>query len=282
VRQDGSRFRANTILTSLRDPKGGLIGFAKITRDMTESRRAEETVQAAQAELARVVRATTLGELTASIAHEINQPLASIVNNANASRRILASPEPDLEEVSQAVTEIAEAGTRTGEIIARIRALLKKTAPERCSLDINQVIHEVLALIPNELEKQQVSLEVELEPGAPPVLGDRVQLQQVLLNLIMNGIEAMHAIVDRPRVLLIRSDALESGLEVTVRDSGSGIDPESVAHMFDTFFTTKTSGMGMGLPISRSIIEAHSGRLWASFDRTAQGATFHFSLPGLA
>jgi C4-dicarboxylate-specific signal transduction histidine kinase len=282
VRKDGSRFRANTILTSLRDQKGGLIGFAKITRDLTESLRAEEAVQTAQGELARVVRATTLGELTASIAHEINQPLASIVNNANASRRILASPEPDLEEVREAVVEIAEAGTRAGEIISRVRALLKKTAPERRPLDINQVIHEVLALIPNELEKQHVSLEMELEPLAPSVLGDRVQLQQVLLNLIMNGIEAMHAILDRPRVLIIRSDTRESGLEVTVRDSGGGLDPESVAHMFDTFFTTKVSGMGMGLPISRSIIEAHSGRLWASLDRTAQGATFHFSLPALA
>jgi PAS domain S-box-containing protein len=282
VRQDGSRFRANTILTSVRDQKGGLIGFAKVTRDMTESRRAEEAVQAARGELARVVRATTLGELTASIAHEINQPLASIVNNANASRRILASPEPDLEEVRQAVIDIAEAGTRTGEIISRVRALLKKTAPERRPLDINQLIHEVLALIPNELEKQHVSLEMELEPTAPPVLGDRVQLQQVLLNLIMNSIEAMHATLDRPRVLVIRSDARDSGLEVTVRDSGSGLDPESVAHMFDTFFTTKASGMGMGLPISRSIIEAHSGRLWATLDRTAQGATFHFSLPALA
>jgi PAS domain S-box-containing protein len=282
VRQDGSRFFSNNILTSLRDQKGELIGFAKITRDMTESRRAEEAVQTARAELARVVRVTTLGELTASIAHEINQPLAAIVNNANASRRILASAEPDLEEVRQAVMEIAEAGTRTGEIISRVRALLKKTASERHPVDINQVIHEVLALIPHELEKQQVSLEMELEPAPPPVLGDRVQLQQVLLNLIMNGIEAMHTILDRPRILLIRSDAHESGLEVMVEDSGCGLDPQSVLHMFDTFFTTKVSGMGMGLPISRSIIEAHSGRLWASLDRAAQGAAFHFSLPAIA
>jgi C4-dicarboxylate-specific signal transduction histidine kinase len=221
-----------------------------------------------------------LGELTASIAHEINQPLAAIVNNANASRRILASPEPDLEEVRLAVTDIAEAGTRAGEIISRIRALLRKTATERSPLDINQVIHEVLALIPGVLEKQHVSVEMELLP-APPVLGDRVQLQQVVLNLIMNGIEAMHATVDRPRVLKISSDAAESGLEVAVRDSGTGLDPRYVSHIFDTFFTTKASGMGMGLSISRSIIEAHSGRLWASLDPAAQGATFHFSLPAM-
>jgi PAS domain S-box-containing protein len=282
VRKDGSRFRANAILTSLHDQQGKLIGFAKITRDLTQSRRAEEAVQAAQAELARVVRATTLGELTASIAHEINQPLAAIVNNANASRRILASPAPDLEEVRQAVEDIAEAGTRAGEIISRVRALLKKTSVERRPLDINQVIHEVLALIPNELEKQHVSVEMELEAAPPPVLGDRVQLQQVLLNLIMNGVEAMNSVSDRPRVLMLQSHARASGLEVTVQDSGTGLDPRHVPHLFDTFFTTKTTGMGMGLSISRSIIEAHSGRLWASPNRAAQGAAFHFSLPAIA
>ena len=282
LRKDGSRFRANAILTSLHDQQGKLIGFAKITRDLTESRRAEEAVQAAQAELARVVRATTLGELTASIAHEINQPLAAIVNNANASRRILASPAPDLEEVRQAVEDIAEAGTRAGEIISRVRALLKKTSPERRPLDINRVIYEVLALIPNELEKQHVSVEMELEAAPPPVLGDRVQLQQVLLNLIMNGVEAMNSVSDRPRVLMLQSHARASGLEVTVQDSGTGLDPRHVPHLFDSFFTTKTTGMGMGLSISRSIIEAHSGRLWASPNRAAQGAAFHFSLPAIA
>jgi PAS domain S-box-containing protein len=281
LRKGGSRFRANAILTSLHDQQGELIGFAKVTRDLTESRRAEEAVQAAHAELARVARATTLGELTASITHEINQPLAAIVNNANASRRILASATPDLEEVRQAVTEIAEAGTRTGEIVSRVRGLLKKSAPERRPLDINQVIREVLALIPNQLEKQYVSLEVELMPTPPPVLGDRVQLQQVLLNLIMNGIEAMNVIFDRPRVLMIRSDARESELLVMVKDSGSGLDPRHLPHIFDTFFTTKKNGMGMGLSISRSIIDAHSGRLWASSDRAAQGTAFHFSLPAI-
>jgi len=279
LRKDGSRFRANAILTALVDQQGELIGFAKITRDLTESRRAEEAIQAAQAELARVVRATSLGELTASIAHEINQPLAAIVNNANASSRLLASPEPNLEEVRQAVEDIAEAGTRAGEIISRIRGLLKKAAPERNPLDINKVIHETLALIPGVLETQHISVEMELEAAPPPVLGDRVQLQQVLLNLLMNGIEAMHSILDRPRVLMIRSDALGSRLEVAVQDSGTGLDPRHVPRIFDTFFTTKASGMGMGLSISRSIIEAHSGRLWASHDPTAKGATFHFSLP---
>jgi PAS domain S-box-containing protein len=281
LRKDGSRFRSNAILTALHDQRGELIGFAKITRDLTESRRAEEAVQAAQAELARVVRATSLGELTASIAHEINQPLAAIVNNANASRRLLTTPEPDLEEVRQAVNDIAEAGTRAGEVISRVRALLKKTTPERNPLNINQVVHETLALIPGVLEKQHVFVEMDLLPAPPPVLGDRVQLQQVLLNLIMNGIEAMHSSLDRPRVLMIRSDAREAQLEVAVQDSGPGIDPQQVPHIFDTFFSTKANGMGMGLSISRSIIEAHRGRLWASFDPAVDGATFHFSLPAM-
>ena len=282
LRKDGSRFQANVILTGLHDPKGKLVGFAKITRDLTESRRAEDAVQAAQAELARVVRVSTLGEMTASIAHEVNQPLSAIVTNANACRRILASPAPDIEDVRQALTEIAEAGTRAGEIISHIRALVKKGAPQKSPVDINLVIQEVLDIIPRVLENQHVSLEMELRTALPPVLGDRVQLQQVVLNLIMNGIEAMSAVPDRPRALFIRSDARELGLEVTVQDSGIGLDPRNIDHIFDTFFTTKPNGMGMGLSICRSIIEAHRGRLWATQNPAVQGATFRFSLPATA
>jgi PAS domain S-box-containing protein len=282
VRKDGSRFPANAILNGLHDPKGKLVGFAKITRDLTESRRAEDAVQAAQAELARVVRVSTLGELMASIAHEVNQPLSAIVTNANASRRILASPAPDIEDVQQALREIAEAGTRAGEIISNIRALVKKGAPQKSPVDINLVIQEVLDIIPRVLENHHVSLEMELWPALPWVLGDRVQLQQVVLNLIMNGIEAMSAVPDRPRALVIRSGARESGLEVTVQDSGIGLDPRNIDHIFDTFFTTKPNGMGMGLSICRSIIEAHRGRLWVSRDPAVQGATFRFSLPAAA
>ncbi|WP_158748991.1 PAS domain S-box protein [Acidobacterium sp. S8] len=282
LRKDGSRFQANAILTALHDQNEELIGFAKITRDLTESRRADQAVQEAQAELAWVIRMSTMSELTASIAHEINQPLTAIVNNANASRRILANAAPDLGEVQQAVTDIAEAGTRAAEIISRIRELLKKSVPEKTPLDMNQLIHEVVAFIPGILEKQHISMEMELWAALPPVMGDRVQMQQVLLNLIMNGIEAMTTILDRPRVLVIRSDARESGLEVAVQDSGTGLDPRHIDQLFHTFFTTKINGMGMGLSISRSIIEAHSGRLWASNDPTTHGATFRFSLPAMA
>src|SRR3984885_224006 len=178
LRKDGSRFQANVILTALHDPKGKLVGFAKITRDLTESQRAEDALQAAQAELARVVRVSTLGELTASIAHEVNQPLSAIVTNANACRRILASPAPDIEDVQQALTEIAEAGTRAGEIISHIRALVKKGVPQKGPVDINLVIQEVLDIIPGVLEKQRVSLEMELRATIPTVLSDRVPLQQ--------------------------------------------------------------------------------------------------------
>ena len=229
-----------------------------------------------------MVRVSTLGELTASIAHEVNQPLSAIVTNANASRRILASPAPDIEDVQQALAEIAEAGTRAGEIISHIRALVKKGAPQKSPVDINLVIQEVLDLISRVLETQQVSLEMELGTALPAVLGDRVQLQQVVLNLIMNGIEAMSAVPDRQRALVIRSQARGSGLEVTIQDSGIGLDPRNIDHIFDTFFTTKPNGMGMGLSICRSIIEAHRGRLVGQPGPGVQGATFRFSLPAAA
>jgi PAS domain S-box-containing protein len=279
IRKDGSRFRANVVITALFDQHGILIGFTRIVRDLTASGRAEEAIQAARAELARVARVTTVGELTASIAHEINQPLSAIVNNANASRRLLDMKPPDLEEVRQALVEIAEAGTRASELISRIRALMKKSVPEKTRLDMNQIIRDVFDLIPSELQRHEVSSRTELMAVPPVVLGDRIQLQQVVLNLIINGIEAMTSIVDRPRILLIRSKAQETGeLLVAVEDSGTGLDPRNVDHLFDAFFTTKTDGLGLGLSISLSIIEAHNGRLWASQNDT-HGATFQFTLP---
>jgi PAS domain S-box-containing protein len=282
ARQDRSRFWASTVITALRDPQGQLIGFSKITRDLTERRLAEEALRMAQANLAHVSRVTTMGELTASIAHEINQPLSAIVTNANACRRLLSLPSPDIEEVRQAVADIAELGTRAGEVISRIRTFLKKAVPIKTQLDINQVIQDVLSLISGELARHDVSVVTELRSGLTPVLGDRIQLQQVILNLIMNGIEAMTSITDRPRVLLIRSQAHESGTkQVTVQDSGAGLDSTTMAHIFDTFYSTKPAGMGMGLAISRSIVEAHGGRLWPS-PTGREGATFNFTLPACA
>jgi PAS domain S-box-containing protein len=282
IRKDGSRFWASVVITALRDPQGKLVGFSKITRDLTERKQAERALQEAKAEMAHMARVTTMGELAASIAHEINQPLSAIVNNANASTRMLAAQPPDLEEVRLAVSDIASAGTRAAEVISRIRTFLKKAVPGKAQVDVNQVIREVLALTVGELEKHHVSVRSELASGLAPVQGDRIQLQQVILNLILNGIEAMTSVSDRERVLMIRSQPDDpGGVLVNVQDSGSGLDPKNLGHVFDTFFTTKPSGMGMGLPISRSIVEAHGGRLWLT-PNDGQGVTLQFTLPACA
>ena len=258
------------------------LAFATISRDMSERKRADEQLRLAQAELTYVSRVMTMGELTASIAHEINQPLASIVNNANACARLLDCHPPDLKEVRLAVTDIAQAGTRAAEVITRIRALLKKKTPAMGRVDVNEVIQEVLALVPGELEKHRISARTELHPNLTSVLGDRIQLQQVILNLMMNGIEAMTTVAGRSRLLLIRSQMHESGnVLVSVHDTGAGLDAKNSSHIFDAFFTTKPTGMGMGLPICRSIVEAHGGQLFLT-PNEGEGATFQFTLPACA
>ena len=258
------------------------LAFATISRDMSERKRADEQLRFAQVELTHVSRVMTMGELTASIAHEINQPLASIVNNANACARLLDCHPPDLKEVRLAVTDIAQAGTRAAEVITRIRALLKKKTPAMGRVDVNEVIQEVLALVPGELEKHRISARTELHPNLTSVLGDRIQLQQVILNLMMNGIEAMTTVAGRPHLLLIKSQMHESGnVLVSVHDTGAGLDAKNSSHIFDAFFTTKPTGMGMGLPICRSIIEAHGGQLFLT-PNEGEGATFQFTLPACA
>ena len=247
-------------------------------RSMEEQRHAEETLRRSQAELAHVARVMTMGELAASIAHEVNQPLSAIVNNGSAALRWLAADTPDLAEAREAVRDIVRDGKRAGEIIARIRALLRKTDTEKERLDINQTVQEVVALTRKETAVKGVTLRSELAAGLPPVWGDRVQLQQVILNLIMNGAEAMAAVSGRPRELLIGSRRHESDrVLVAVRDSGVGIDPEHRERIFDAFYTTKAQGLGMGLAISRSIVEDHGGRLWA-MPNDGPGATFQFTL----
>ena len=281
VRKDGSRFWANVIITSLRDRKGKLIGFSKITRDLSERKQAENAVQEARSELARMARVTAAGELTASIAHEINQPLAAIVNNANACNRMLAKQSPDIEELREAIADIAQSATRASEIVSHIRAFFNKTSQDKAQIDLNQIIHEVLSLTLAEAERNRVSVQTELGGELPPVLGVRVELQQVVLNLVMNGIESMTS-VKGERKLQISSQQQEPGkLLVTVQDSGGGLDPQHAVHIFDSFFTTKPEGMGMGLPISRSIVEAHGGQL-RLVPLSRQGATFQFTLPACA
>ena len=247
-------------------------------RTRAERSRAEHALREAQAELAHVTRVMTMGELAASIAHEINQPLAAVVTNANACLRWLTGPIPNLDEGRAAVARIARDGNRASDVIGRIRALVKKSATEQAHLDINEVIQEVLGLIQTEIRKNEVVLRMKLAPDLPRILGDRVQLQQVILNLMMNGIEAMSAVTDRSRDLLIRSCRYESDkVLIAVQDSGTGLETESLDHLFTAFFTTKPKGMGMGLAISRSIIEAHGGKLWAS-PNDGPGATFQFTL----
>jgi len=247
--------------------------------EMGERQRAQEALQKSQAELAHITRVMTLGELMASLAHEVNQPLAAVVSNAQACLRWLALEPPRPDEARAAVERIVRDGNRASDVIQRIRALVKKSEPQMVALDINDVIREALSLEQREMLSRQVSLRTELASALPPVLGDRVQLQQVVINLVMNAIEAMAPVTDRPRDMLIRSQRDDSDeVLVAVRDSGTGIDSENVERLFNAFFTTKTTGMGMGLSISRSIIAAHGGRLWAS-PNADHGATFQFTLP---
>jgi C4-dicarboxylate-specific signal transduction histidine kinase len=247
--------------------------------DVTERKLAEEALRETQAELAHVTRVATLGEMTASIAHEINQPLAAVVNNASACLRWLAGPAPNLEEARQSAALIITDGHRAGEIISRIRALVKKVPPQKNWLDINETIQEVIALARSEVQGNHVALQTQLSDELPLVLGDRIQLQQVILNLVMNGIEAMSQVTDQSRDLLIRSCEYESDkVLVAVQDSGIGIDSQNLEKIFDTFYTTKSQGMGMGLAISRSIVENHGGQLWA-VPNDGPGVTFEFALP---
>jgi PAS domain S-box-containing protein len=250
-----------------------------VVRDTTERKRAEEALRQTQAELAHVTRVMTIGALTASIAHEVNQPLAAVVTNGNACLRWLAREVPDLAEARAAVERIIREGNRASAVIRRMRALAQKTDPQAAWLDLNDVIREVITLMHSEVRQQRVALWADLAATLPPVLGDRIQLQQVILNLVINGIEAMAAVTERPRELLIRSHQHESDqVLVAVRDAGIGLDPQQMVRLFDAFFTTKPGGMGMGLAISRTIIEAHGGRLWAT-PNNGPGATLQFTLP---
>jgi signal transduction histidine kinase len=251
---------------------------SRVLKRTKELEAANQKLNQAQAELAHINRVMTMGELTASIAHEINQPLAAIVGNAKAGGRLLACPSPDLEEVQHALTDIAEQGDRAAEIIARISAQIKNAKAEKTAVDINESVREVLALAHQELQKHQVSVQMKLAPAVAPVMGDRVQLQQVILNLIMNGAEAMESVACHPKTLVIASQSDPSGVSVSVQDSGIGIDPENGKRIFEAFFTTKPRGMGMGLAISRSIVEEHGGQLMFS-PNADQGSTFRFSLP---
>jgi PAS domain S-box-containing protein len=264
------------------DSQGNFLGYRGTGTDITATIRAdhaEEALRKAQAELAHVTRVTTLGEMTASIAHEVNQPLAAVVNAAAACRRWLDGGTPNLDEARSAVDWIVNEGNRASEVIRRVRALANKTDIEKVPLDVNDVVREAVALVQRDFISYRVSLRMELAPALPIILGDRVQLQQVIINLLMNGLEAMQSVTDRPCELVIGSYPNETRqVLVTVTDSGAGISVENADRLFNAFFTTKSSGMGMGLSICRSIIEAHGGRISAA-NNVGPGARFQFTLP---
>jgi C4-dicarboxylate-specific signal transduction histidine kinase len=248
---------------------------------IAEQKRTEEVLEAVRADLARVARITTVGELTASIAHEVNQPLAAVVANADACVAWLGLESANLGEARAAANRAVEGATRASGVIARIRSLINKTPPQQAPVQLNEVIEETMAVVSGQASQSQVTVSTELKSGLPEVLGDRVQLQQVILNLIINGIEAMATVTSRPRQLLIRSqfDQNERQVRVSVEDTGVGVSAEKMARLFEPFFTTRSQGIGMGLPISRSIIEAHGGRLWVE-SIIDDGSIFHFTLPG--
>jgi PAS domain S-box-containing protein len=263
-----------------RDELGNVIKWYSVGIDVEDRKVAESALHTAQTALAHASRVATLGEISATIAHEVNQPLGAIVANGQACLRFLQRETPDLNDVRGAIEWIVKDGNRAGEVIRRVRGLLKKADTYKLPVDVNDIINEVVALLHSECNAKRVTLRLDLAPAIPEVIADRVQLQQVIINLVMNGIDAMQTVRDRPHALLIRSYISEaSQVIVAVSDSGIGIAGDISGHVFDPFFSTKPGGLGMGLSICRSIIEDHGGRLWSE-DRTEPGATFQFALPG--
>jgi PAS domain S-box-containing protein len=275
LRKNGQEFQVEVSFGEM--TSNGHKVFTGFIHDISEKKRAEEHLRQAQEDLARVTRVVAMGELAAAIAHEVNQPLTAIVTNGNFSLRQLESATPNPDELRAAITEIVSDGTRASAVISRIRGLLMKGTPMRAELNINQIIHDVGMLLRNDLSRNHVSLRTDLAADLPRVPGDSVQLQQVLINLIMNAVEAMRTSTGRTRELLIRSAKNTDGVLVQVQDSGPGMEPEVAARIFEPFFTTKAEGIGMGLSISRSIVESHGGRLWAVAE--PNGALFEFTVP---
>ena len=261
----------------LRDEVGRIVKWYGTSADIEDRKHAEEALLEAQDKLAHVTRTQAMGELAAAIAHEVNQPLTAIVTNANFSLRELKGSTANLDELRTAITEIVNDGARASAVLSRIRGLLARESPRRTELDINEIIQEVITLLRNELTRHRVSLRTDLEADLPSVSGDPVQLQQVLINLIMNAIEAMRTSAERPRNLLIRSAKSPDGVLVQIQDSGPGIEPKVADRIFEPFFTTKAEGIGMGLSISHSIVESHGGHL--SIVPVSQGARLQFTLP---
>src|SRR5262245_26235025 len=276
TRKDGRRVSALVGGAAFEDTRSHAVSFVL---DLSERKRSEEALQRAQSELAHVTRVTTLGELAASIAHEVKQPLSAIAANAEACRNWLGAPHPRLDLVREALAAIADDTHRAAEVIQRIRQLATKTEPRRGRVDVNEVVRDVVSLVRAELRRHDVTTVLELAPELPMVAGDPIELQQVILNIAINAIDAMAPIVDRPRELVIRSERSDCDhVTIAVQDSGAGIESGDLDRLFNPFFSTKPGGMGMGLSISRSIVETHRGRLWAAMNEP-HGAIFYIRLP---
>jgi two-component system sensor kinase FixL len=282
--RSGARVVAMSRWALQRDKNGQPLGVLENNTDITAATEAREELHQAQSALAHAARVATLGELSASIAHEVNQPLAAIITNGEAALRWMARREPDLGEAQDALKRVIQDGVRASEVIRRIRALSRKTEQNRALLDLNAVIEESLALVQREIAGHQAVLKLELAAGLPAVEADRIQLQQVLINLLLNAVQAMDAVAPETRSLTVRTFADANGPQgswmacLAIEDSGPGFDADGAAKLFSAFYTTKPSGMGMGLSICRSIVEAAGGRIWATRN-AGSGATFHVTLP---
>jgi two-component system sensor kinase FixL len=277
--RSGARVVAASRWALQRDKEGKPLGVLENNTDITAATAAQEELHQAQSALAHAARVATLGELSASIAHEVNQPLAAIITNGEAALRWMARQEPDLGEAQDALKRVIQDGERASEVIRRIRALTRKNEQKRTLLNLNAVIEESLALVQREIAGRHIVLALDLAADLPAVEADRIQMQQVLINLLLNAVQAMDAVAPETRRLTIRSSLDEHGQAgLALEDSGPGFDPDTAAKLFSAFFTTKSSGMGMGLSICRSIVEAAGGRIWASRN-AGPGATFHVTLP---
>ena len=252
---------------------------SELRKSIQQHEEVQQALMKTQAELARLARILTMGELTASIAHEVNQPLTAVVNSGNACLEWLRAQPPNLSEARQAAETVVQSGTRAGAVMSRIRALFQQRAPSKDWFDINQAIYELAVLLRQEATNHRITIRLELSPDLPLIRGDRVQLQQVVLNLMMNGIDAMRDIREHSKeILVVSRKENSSGIRIVVEDCGVGISPETAEKIFEPFFTTKPEGIGMGLSISRSIVESHEGRLWAT-PRPGGGAIFQFTIP---
>jgi C4-dicarboxylate-specific signal transduction histidine kinase len=279
LRSEDATYRWHLIqAVVLRDEDGKALKFVGTTTDIDDRKRAEEALRQAQSDLTRMNRVTTMGELAASLAHEVSQPVSGAMTNANLCLRRLGSESPDMGEIREAVSRIARDTRRAADIIERIRSRFRKSAPKQEALDLNETLQEIIALLHDQAARYDITVATEFATDLPRIVGDRVQLQQVAMNLLLNSIEAMKDIKETRKIVVKAEQADGDQVLVSVSDTGVGLVPELAAHIFDPFFTTKSQGTGMGLRISRSIIESHGGRLWTT-SNDGPGVTFAFSIP---